>query len=219
VPLQNDVFSLLVDQGIMGVRGGALVVFLYGGSLGDGGVEDLPHKLAEVESLLGGARVVLGFTSGLGHTSLLFGIVTDGPASEGEEIARTRLAGVAVVFPFNVGKARELENVVRALPTSSACRWCHGGIGVPSSWPTSVRPWGKLGLRAKDAQRRGNIGARADGRVLETAKEAGVDVLVHPGTGGGSHVPEAGEEAGVHRDDGLESVMPYLARMSRRYLD
>jgi hypothetical protein len=47
--------------------------------------------LAEVEFLLDGAsrRVVLGFTSGLGHTSLLFELVTDGPASEGEEIART----------------------------------------------------------------------------------------------------------------------------------
>jgi hypothetical protein len=31
VPLQTDMFSLLADQGIMGVRGGALVVFLYGG--------------------------------------------------------------------------------------------------------------------------------------------------------------------------------------------
>jgi hypothetical protein len=36
------------------------------------GVEDLPHKLAEVESLLGGVsrKAVLGFTSGLGHTCL-----------------------------------------------------------------------------------------------------------------------------------------------------
>jgi hypothetical protein len=42
--------------------------------------------LPEVESLLGGVncRVVPGFTRGLGHTSLLFGLVLDGPASEGE---------------------------------------------------------------------------------------------------------------------------------------
>jgi hypothetical protein len=58
----------------MGVRDGALVVLPYGGGFGDGGVEDLPHKLAEVESFLGGVnrRVVLGSTSGLGHTSHLF---------------------------------------------------------------------------------------------------------------------------------------------------
>jgi hypothetical protein len=42
VPLQTDVFSLLVDQGILGVRDGALVVLPYGGGFGDGGVEDLP---------------------------------------------------------------------------------------------------------------------------------------------------------------------------------
>jgi hypothetical protein len=73
----------------MGVRDGALVVLRDGGDFGDGGVEDLPHKLAEVESLLGGVsrRVVLGFASGLGHTCLLFGLIADGPASEGEEIA------------------------------------------------------------------------------------------------------------------------------------
>jgi hypothetical protein len=53
---------------------------------------------------------------------------------------------------------------------------------------------------AKDAQRRGNIGARADGRVLETAHETWVDVLGHPGKGGGGHVCEAGDEAGVHRE-------------------
>ena len=67
------------------VRNGALVVLPYGGVFGDGGVKDLPHKLPEVESLLGGVsrRVVLGFTRGLGHTCLLFGLVVDGPASEG----------------------------------------------------------------------------------------------------------------------------------------
>jgi hypothetical protein len=71
-----------------------------------------------VESLLGSIRrrVVLGFTRGLGHTVLLFGLVADGPASEGEEKARTGLAGVVVVCPVSVGKAYELETVVRAPP-------------------------------------------------------------------------------------------------------
>jgi hypothetical protein len=75
----------------LGVRDGALVVLPNGGGFNDQGVQALPHKLAEVESLLGGVsrRVVLGFTSGLGHASMLFGLVADGSASEGEEIART----------------------------------------------------------------------------------------------------------------------------------
>jgi hypothetical protein len=61
--------------------------------------------LAEVESLLGGVTR---------HTSLLFGLVVDGPESESEEKARTRLAGAAIVCPVNVGKACKLETVVRA---------------------------------------------------------------------------------------------------------
>jgi hypothetical protein len=42
-----------------------LVVLLDGGGVGDEGIEDLPHKLAEVESLLGGVnrRVILIFIS------------------------------------------------------------------------------------------------------------------------------------------------------------
>jgi hypothetical protein len=72
--------------------------------------------LPEVESLLGGVRrrVVLDFIRGLSHTSLLFGLVTDWPASEGEEIAEARLAGAAVVGPVIVDKACELEVVVHA---------------------------------------------------------------------------------------------------------
>jgi hypothetical protein len=91
VPLHTVLFSLLADQGILRVRDGALVVLLDGGGFGDGGVEDLPYDLAVVESLLGGVcrRVVLGFTSGLGHASMLFGLVAYGSASDGEEIART----------------------------------------------------------------------------------------------------------------------------------
>jgi hypothetical protein len=186
VPLHTDVFSLLADQGILGVRDGVLVILPNGGYFVDGGVEDLPHKLAEVESLLGGVsrRVVLGFTSGLGYTSMLFGLVADGPASESEEIARTRLADADVVCPVNVGKASELETEVRAPPpTSGACPWCHGGIGVPFSCVLVCVRGGCLG-GAKDAQCRGNIGTRANGRVLETAYEAWVDVLGHPGKGG-----------------------------------
>jgi hypothetical protein len=85
VPLHTDVFGRLADQGILGVRNGALVVLPYGGGFGDGGVEDLPHKLSEVGSLLGGVnrKVVLGFTRGLGRTSMLLGLVAYyGPASE-----------------------------------------------------------------------------------------------------------------------------------------
>jgi hypothetical protein len=112
-----------------------LVVLPNDGGFGDGGVEDLPHKLPELESLLGGIsrRIVLGFTRGLGHTCRLFGLVTDGPASVGKEIAQTGLAGAAVVCPVSVGKACELETVVRAPPTPCACRWCHGGIEELSS--------------------------------------------------------------------------------------
>jgi hypothetical protein len=89
VSLYTDVLTLLVDQGILGVRDGALVILPDGGGFGDNGVEDLPHKLAEVESLGSVSRkVVFGFTkSGLGHTSMLFGLVAYGPTSEGEEIA------------------------------------------------------------------------------------------------------------------------------------
>jgi hypothetical protein len=87
-----------------------LVVLPSGGGFGDGGVEDLPHKFPEVESLLGdiSRRVVPALTRGLGHICLLFGLVTDGPASEGEEIARTGLAGGDVVCLVSVGKACEL---------------------------------------------------------------------------------------------------------------
>jgi hypothetical protein len=43
----------------------------------------------------------------------LFGLVADGPASEGEKIAGARLTGVVVVGPVSVGKACELEAVVK----------------------------------------------------------------------------------------------------------
>jgi hypothetical protein len=119
VTLQTHVFSLLANQGIMGLRDGALVVLLYGGGFGDGRIEDLPHKLAEVESLLGGVsrRVVLGFTSGLGHTSLLFGLVADGPASESEEIARTGLAGR---LPIHRRQSQEVGDCGPCPPQSQA---------------------------------------------------------------------------------------------------
>jgi hypothetical protein len=75
---------------------------------------------------------------------------------------------------------------------------------------------------AKDAQRRGDIGTRANGRVVETAQEARVDVLSHPGKEEGGDAMCARPErkpGSIWRDDGLESIMLYLARMSRRYLD
>jgi hypothetical protein len=63
VPLLTIVFNILAGQGIMGV----------------------PHNLAEVESLLGGVsrRVIFGFTSGLGRTSLLFILVAGGARVQG----------------------------------------------------------------------------------------------------------------------------------------
>jgi hypothetical protein len=118
VPLLTDVFSLFAEQGILKVRDDALAVLLDGGGFGDGGVEDLPHNLAEVESFLGGVsrRVILGFTRGLSHARLLLGLEADRPASESEEIARTRLAGDVAVCLVIVGKAWKLEIVVRAPP-------------------------------------------------------------------------------------------------------
>jgi hypothetical protein len=42
VPLQTVVLGLLADQGVPGVRNGALVVLQDGGGFDDGGVKDLP---------------------------------------------------------------------------------------------------------------------------------------------------------------------------------
>jgi hypothetical protein len=73
---------------------------------------------------------------------------------------------------------------------------------------------------AMDAQRLGNIGTRANGRVLEAALETWVDVLGHPGKGGEVICARPARTLGsIGRDEGLESVMLYFARMSRRYLD
>jgi hypothetical protein len=82
----------------------------------------------------------------------------------------------------------------------------------------SVRGGGWGG--AKDTQRRGDIGARADGYVVETTHEAEVDFLSHSGKGGGAMCARpARKPGGIGRDDGVEAVMPYLAKLSRRYLD
>jgi hypothetical protein len=43
MPLQADVFGLLVDQCVQRVSDGALVVLPYGGGSSDGGFEDIPH--------------------------------------------------------------------------------------------------------------------------------------------------------------------------------
>jgi hypothetical protein len=77
-----------------------------------------------MEFLLGGARriVILGFAYELGHASMLFGLVDDGSACESEDVAQTGLAGFAFVCLVSVGKACKLETVVRAPPTSCACR-------------------------------------------------------------------------------------------------
>jgi hypothetical protein len=79
------------DQEIFGVRDGALVVLTYGGCFGDGGVEDVPHKLAEVESLLGGVfrRALFSLTCGLGDTCLLLGLLAHRTAVECKQLART----------------------------------------------------------------------------------------------------------------------------------
>jgi hypothetical protein len=42
VTLHTDVFGLRANQGIVGVRNGALVFLPDGGGFSDGGVEDLP---------------------------------------------------------------------------------------------------------------------------------------------------------------------------------
>jgi hypothetical protein len=74
--------------------------------------------------------------------------------------------------------------VVRALPQRKA--HVDGAMEVSNDpfhgMHVCVRG-GCLG-RANDAQRRGNIVTRANGRVLETAHDTGVDVLGHPGKGG-----------------------------------
>jgi hypothetical protein len=91
VPLHTNVFGLLADQGILGLRDGALVAIPDGGCSGDGDVEDLPHKLSEVDSLLGGVcrKLMFSLTSGLGDTSMLLRLVADNTAAECKQIART----------------------------------------------------------------------------------------------------------------------------------
>jgi hypothetical protein len=73
-----------------------------------------------------------------------------------------------------------LEIVVRAPPHGQA--HVDGAMDVSKyllqSMQVGVR--GRCLCGAKNAQRRGNMGTRANGRVLETAREAGVDVLGHP---------------------------------------
>jgi hypothetical protein len=59
---------------------------------------------------------------------------------------------------------------------------------------------------AEDAQRRGDIGTRADGRVLETAHEAWVDVLGHSGDRGEVMCARPARKPGsIGRDDGLRA--------------
>jgi hypothetical protein len=81
-----------------------LVVFPDGGCSVDGFVEDLPHKLAIVESLLGGvySRVVLCLASGLGDASLLLSLVADMASVECKQVARRGLARNVVVGPIRI---------------------------------------------------------------------------------------------------------------------
>jgi hypothetical protein len=120
--------------------------------------------------------------------------------NEGEDIARTRLAGAGVVCPISVGKACEWETVVRAPPQSHA--HVDGAMEVSKDLFESLHVCVRGGCLggAENAQRRGEIGTRAYGRVLETAHETRVDVLGHAGEGWRRHVLESGEEAGVHRE-------------------
>jgi hypothetical protein len=173
-----------------------------------------------MESLLGGIsrKVSLGFTSGLGHISLLFGLVADGPASDSEEVARTGLAGAAVVCQVSVGKACKLEAVVRARPQSlGACRWCHGVIEVPLSVPACGRPRGMLGRshgcstlwKHRDAWRRPLIrGCPVNwGRRPWPPRLGGGEVMC---------ASPARKPWSIGRDEGLESIMPYLRGCSAR---
>jgi hypothetical protein len=69
---------------------------------------------------------------------------------------------------------------------------------------------------AEDAQRRGDIGTRLDGRALETAQKTWVDVLGHRGEGDDVMCASPARKPGsIGRYDGLASVMAYLARMAR----
>jgi hypothetical protein len=151
---------------------------------------------------------------------MLFILVADVPASEGEDIARTRPAGANLVCPVRVGKACKLETVVRASPQRQA--HVNGPMEVSEYrlHGMHVRVRGGCLGGANDAQRRSNIGTRANGRVLKTAREAGVDVFRHPGKGGEAMCARPERKPGsIGWDEGLQSVMPYLARMVRRYLD
>jgi hypothetical protein len=91
VPLSSDLLGLLADQGILRVRDDALVVLPNGDCSGDWGIEDLPHKLMEVESLLGGICRILAFsrTCGMDDTRLLLGLVVDMTAVGCKQVART----------------------------------------------------------------------------------------------------------------------------------
>jgi hypothetical protein len=144
-----------------------LVFLPYGGGFGDGGVEDLPHDLAEVESLLGGVsrRVLLGFTNGLCHTCLLFGLVVDRPASESEEVARAGVAGAAVVCSVSVGKACKLEVVVRA-PSPNVRRMSMVPWRYRSTF-LSARRWASV--RGAWAEPRMLIAVETSGRVQTVA--------------------------------------------------
>jgi hypothetical protein len=79
-----------------------------------------------VYSLLGGVRrrVVLSLACGLRDACLLLGLVIHRPSPECEQVAGAGLACVAVICPFGVGEACELEVVVDSPLTSGAGGGC-----------------------------------------------------------------------------------------------
>jgi hypothetical protein len=75
----------------MGVRDRTSAILPDGGCSGDGGVEGLPHKLAEVESLIVGVcrREVFSLSSGKSDACLLLGLVDVRTTAECKKVART----------------------------------------------------------------------------------------------------------------------------------
>jgi hypothetical protein len=126
VPLHADVLGLLGDQGIPKVSDGALAVLPYGGCSAIGFVEDHPHELAKVESLLGGVCciVVLGLAGGLSDASLLLRLVALKALAECKQVARTGLAHTVVIGLVGIREANKMEVVIGSPPTSAAVGVC-----------------------------------------------------------------------------------------------
>jgi hypothetical protein len=83
-----------------------------------GFVEDLPHKMAKVEALLGGVccKVVLGLLYGLSDARLLLRLVVDMTSAECKHTARTGLTRRAVTCSIAVREAWKVETMVAPHP-------------------------------------------------------------------------------------------------------